>query len=130
MTKTARGPNYHWILKLVRANWSQKDIAAHMGLPRTRVYNAVRSARVVGDLPPARRSTAIPMSFSHAAKRSGVRAGNPLDILRDVSPDVMYWLLDETPLGSSVMELIRGIVIDAYNEAKDSAALAAAKEMT
>jgi hypothetical protein len=46
--------------------------------------------------------------------------GRPDLVISKLPPEVAKWLRDISPVGGSVEDTIRAIVVDAYNEEKDS----------
>lgn len=66
--------------------------------------------RRLGDGNPKTRAVAM------ARHRHGVKIGSMSDILSDLSPEALDWLLRQTPKGGTVADIMRSLIVDAYLE--------------
>ena len=83
--------------RLHNAKLDTEVIAERMGVARVTVNGYISKARAAGLI-------------------EGPIGGNMGQLLRSLSPEVRHWLEAQVSPGSTITEMIRAIVIDAYYE--------------
>jgi hypothetical protein len=83
-------------------------------LHRLQEIPGAATRRKLGDGDPEQRRVAL-ARYGH-----GVRVGYIRDILVGLTPAQLDWLLAQTPKGGAVGDIIRAIIIDAYEEENDA----------
>lgn len=66
--------------------------------------------RKFGDKNPKTRVLAM------ARYQHGVKIGSMSDILSDLPPKQLDWLLRQTPKGGTVADIVRSLIVDTFNE--------------
>ena len=79
-------------------------------LYRMREIPEAATRRKFGDKNPKTRA------FAMARYQHGVRIGSMNDLLSDLSPEALEWLLRQTPKGGTVADIVRSLIVDAYLE--------------
>lgn len=97
-------PQYFEVARLAKEGLSNPEIAERMGATVKRVGSMKYRARAVGLLPPV----------------AGMTQGPPLGsvglVMNGLSDEIRVWLEGQVPSGSCVADVLRMLVVDAYDE--------------
>lgn len=103
---------------------SIREIADVLDIEYVRAKNHVTMLFNDGKIPPAaQRKTLAKYGDNEALLRNarmkrGIRYGNVVEVLRGLTPAQFLWLLDAVPKGGTLADIMRGIIVDAYEEEK------------
>ena len=109
-----------WVVELANQGLTVRQIAAKTSLPHTVVRGRVQKMFAAGRIPPAavrkgtiqKKQTTIRSEF----RTAGVTYGRMADVVENLTPAEVRWLVSETPRGSTLADLLTAMVRDAYAE--------------
>ena len=101
---------------------SIREIADTLDIPYDRASNHISRMMNHGLIPPAaQRKTLAKYGenetfLRNERMRRGIRYGNVVDVLRGMTSEQFLWLLDQVPKGGTLADIMRGIIVDAFQE--------------
>jgi hypothetical protein len=101
---------------------SIREIADTLDIPYDRASNHISHMMNHGLIPPAaQRKTLAKYGENETLLRNermrrGIRYGNVTEVLRGMTPEQFLWLLDQVPKSGTLADIMRGIIVDAYEE--------------
>jgi transposase-like protein len=94
-----------------------KEIAEKTGLRVRQVNYYIRQLMLAKELKPAiARKWTPQVGILYRAQKEGLKLGRVREVLMRLSPETLTWLLRQVPEGASVADVLRGIVVDVYEE--------------
>lgn len=108
------------VAALIKSGMPAAEIAVRLDIPQRMVTNDAVKARKLGWLPPAfdrtdPRKRAL-NRMKYQMRLAGTYAGNMTDAFALLAPDAQDWLIEQTPKGCTIAEIIAGIITDAQQE--------------
>jgi hypothetical protein len=101
---------------------SIREIADTLDISYDRASNHISHMMNHGLIPPAaQRKTLAKYGENETLLRNermrrGIRYGNVTEVLRGMTPEQFLWLLDQVPKSGTLADIMRGIIVDAYEE--------------
>jgi predicted XRE-type DNA-binding protein len=113
------------VKELAVTGLSHKQIAEALGCPRTTVSHYMLKLLRDGEIPPVvvRKtivSTPQDTRLTVLKRKYGIKLGTMINLMKSLETEHMHWLFEQTPTGSEVADIIRAIIIDAYEEENDA----------
>jgi hypothetical protein len=102
-----RGTLLQRIMLLAHASKTVSELAEELGDKPEKIARAIRHARDQGVIVPHRNRLARSIHLQLALKPYAL------------PPEIEQWLTDQLPSEASLIDLLRGIIIDAYHEEMD-----------
>ena len=108
------------VVDLAHRGMTVRQIADTLGISYSIARGRVQKMYAAGRIPPAsvrkgtiqKKQTTIRMEF----RTAGVTYGRMADIVENLTPAEVRWLVNETPRGSTLADLLTAMVRDAYAE--------------
>lgn len=101
---------------------SVAQIAAACEMTKNQVYRDLHVARLHGILPRIAegiRRNCPTSGYSYAQScASPTRVGSMRDVMQHLTPEVIKWLADMTTAEITVADVIRSIIVDAFEDSK------------
>lgn len=104
---------YNAVMDLYEKGMSQADIARRFGVAVWVVQKVVARARRIGD---ARANSGQNANYYEVARRKHGSVGSIRAVMAALSPGAAQWLINETPHGATVSDVLAAVVNDAYME--------------
>jgi predicted ArsR family transcriptional regulator len=110
------------VLALTLKGKTIRDISDRLGLPFQRTKTHVNALLRQGLIPSAVtrknacRFTEAELFLRNESTRRQVRYGQIIDILLGLHVNQINWLLDQIPKNGSLSDVLRAIIVDAYEE--------------
>jgi DNA-binding Lrp family transcriptional regulator len=99
-------------------------IAAELNVSLSSVIYHVRSMLDEGELPRARIRRGFAASgesvLDRVRHKHGVSCGRMSDFVKSLSDEQLFWLIGQVPPGGTFADVLRAIVVDAYEEENDA----------
>lgn len=116
--------NWRKCVQLSALGLNADEQAAALGKTRQDIMTYCSVARrqhgIMLHVPGARMNEPRPAIAKHLDIRGTPMGGIGRPFMNMLPDDVAKWLYDETPKGSTIADIVRAILVDAYNEASDA----------
>lgn len=112
------------VRRVVMRGLSIRETADTLDIPYARASNHILHLMNHGIIPPAaQRKTLAKYGENETLLRNervrrGIRYGSITEVLRGMTPEQFLWVLDQVPKGGTLADIMRGIIVDAYEEEK------------
>ena len=117
---TAPSPHRESVLSMALDGKTTSEIATALGIENNRVTGIKVRLRRSGKLPEFEPSAKAQNQLRRIKARHGNRLGSISKMVLLLDPEVLKWLLDETPEDALLIDTIRSILVDAYHEENDT----------
>ena len=118
----ARPEEREAVRQLALKGMSIREIALALEISYDRSKNHVTALFNAGVIPPAAQRKRIGRDEGQDAAlnaervRRQVRYGTMLEVMRGLDMKQVVWLLDQVPKGGTVADIMRALIVDAYDE--------------
>ena len=116
---TAPSPHREAVLSMALDGKTTSEIATALGIENNSVTGIKVRLRRSGNLPEFEPSDTDVNRLSRIKAKYGTRFGGIYKLILLLDPEVLKWLLDETPKDALLIDTIRSILVDAYHEEND-----------
>ena len=111
----------HLVREQALKGLSHRQIAEALGCNRTTVAHYMLKMLRDGEIPPAvvRKtivSTPQDTRLTVLKRKYGIKLGTMTELMKSLPTEQMQWLFEQTPPGGEVADIIRAIIVDAYEE--------------
>lgn len=110
------------VKRLAMRGLTYKDIADILGISLSATARTAQALMSDGEIPDRATRHGVkpaPAPMSHLRnleERCKVRRGNMYDVLLPLTNEQREWLFKQAPKGTKLAELVRAIIVDAYEE--------------